>query len=285
MSYDLRRLRLHGLIKRIPRKNTYTLTPEGIRVAVFYTKLRNRLLRPLLDADKPPAKIEIRQALKTLETPSPTTSNPPDSPQQNRTRHNVTTSGLQVELAQDHLRPGRESQCKPFGSAKLRETQARPPMMLASIRRPGWRTSANGRTMVLSSSGPAYRGAATDGCVRADDESSTMASWSITTGPCRVESDTRARGLIATRPWISLWSRNAVCCRQREIIENHAVAAQEPLGRIAVAPLFRSVRHRDATAAGQQYLGQARAGRGRETARRAEPAESWPEHDRGCEYP
>ena len=67
MSYDLRRLRLHGLIQRIPRKNTYVLTPDGIRVAVFYTKLRNRLLRPLLDADKPPAKTEIRQALRTLE--------------------------------------------------------------------------------------------------------------------------------------------------------------------------------------------------------------------------
>ena len=33
MSYDLRRLRLHGLIKRTPGTNTYTLTPEGIRVA------------------------------------------------------------------------------------------------------------------------------------------------------------------------------------------------------------------------------------------------------------
>ena len=48
MSYDLRRLRLHGLIERIPRTNTYMLTPEGIRVAVFYTKLHDRLLRPLL---------------------------------------------------------------------------------------------------------------------------------------------------------------------------------------------------------------------------------------------
>ena len=66
MSYDLRRLRLHGLIQRLPRKNTYVLTPDGIRVAVFYTKLQNRLLRPLLEADKPPAKVEIRRALKTL---------------------------------------------------------------------------------------------------------------------------------------------------------------------------------------------------------------------------
>jgi len=67
MSYDLRRLRLHGLIRRLPRSNTYVLTPDGIRVAVFYTKLQNRLLRPLLEADKPPAPIDVRRALRTLE--------------------------------------------------------------------------------------------------------------------------------------------------------------------------------------------------------------------------
>ena len=67
MSYDLRRLRLHGLIVRTPGTNTYTVTPEGIRVAVFYTKLRGRLLTPLLDSDKPPAPIELRRALGTLE--------------------------------------------------------------------------------------------------------------------------------------------------------------------------------------------------------------------------
>src|SRR5215207_1669598 len=67
MSYDLRRLRLHGLIARLPHSNTYVLTPEGIRVAVFYSKLQNRLLRPLLEADKPPAPIPVRRALATLE--------------------------------------------------------------------------------------------------------------------------------------------------------------------------------------------------------------------------
>jgi hypothetical protein len=67
MSYDLRRLRLHGLIRRLPHSNTYVLTPDGIRVAVFYSKLQNRLLRPLLEADKPPAPIDVRRALATLE--------------------------------------------------------------------------------------------------------------------------------------------------------------------------------------------------------------------------
>ena len=67
MSYDLRRLRLHGLIQRLPHSNKYVLTPDGIRVAVFYTKLHNRLLRPLLNADNPPANTNIRHALSTLE--------------------------------------------------------------------------------------------------------------------------------------------------------------------------------------------------------------------------
>jgi len=68
MTYDLRRLRLHGLIERIPKTNTYVLTPEGLRVAVFYTKVHNRLLRPLVAAgDQPPAPVELRRALGTIE--------------------------------------------------------------------------------------------------------------------------------------------------------------------------------------------------------------------------
>ena len=67
MTYDLRRLRLHGLIERLPRTNTYTLTPDGIRLAVFYTKLDRRLLHPLLDADRPPAPLEVRRALAILD--------------------------------------------------------------------------------------------------------------------------------------------------------------------------------------------------------------------------
>jgi predicted MarR family transcription regulator len=66
MNYDLRRLRLHGLILRLPHSNTYVLTDEGVRVAVLYTKLRDRLLRPLLEADKPPAPIELRRAVATV---------------------------------------------------------------------------------------------------------------------------------------------------------------------------------------------------------------------------
>jgi hypothetical protein len=61
MSYDLRRIRLHGLISRVPGSNTYVVTPEGTGVAVFYTKLHDRLLGPLLDDDRPPAPVELRR--------------------------------------------------------------------------------------------------------------------------------------------------------------------------------------------------------------------------------
>ena len=46
MSYDLARLRLNGLIERRPDTNTYDLTPDGQRVAIFYTKVHDRLRYP-----------------------------------------------------------------------------------------------------------------------------------------------------------------------------------------------------------------------------------------------
>jgi hypothetical protein len=67
MTYDLRRLRLAGLIHRIEHTNRYVLTPDGTRFAVFYTKLHNRLLRPLMAADQPPAPPELRQALRAID--------------------------------------------------------------------------------------------------------------------------------------------------------------------------------------------------------------------------
>jgi hypothetical protein len=67
MTYDLRRLRLHGLITRVPGTHTYVTTPDGLRVAAFDTKLGARVLGPLLAADRPPAPIEVRRALATLD--------------------------------------------------------------------------------------------------------------------------------------------------------------------------------------------------------------------------
>src|SRR5579862_3900887 len=67
MTYDLRRLRLAGLIARIEHTNRYVLTPDGITMAVFYTKVHNRLLRPLMATSRPQAPPELRQALRVID--------------------------------------------------------------------------------------------------------------------------------------------------------------------------------------------------------------------------
>jgi len=46
MTYQLRRLRLHGLIARIPKTHRYRLTSFGLRTALFCTRIYNRILRP-----------------------------------------------------------------------------------------------------------------------------------------------------------------------------------------------------------------------------------------------
>ena len=70
MSYDLRRLRLKGLIHRIPGTTRYTVTTYGLRVALFYTKLYLRILRPgwaaLVDSAEAFPK-PLRQAFAALQ--------------------------------------------------------------------------------------------------------------------------------------------------------------------------------------------------------------------------
>ena len=46
MTYDLRRLRLHGVIERIPHTHRYQVTPFGLRVAMLFTRTYARVLRP-----------------------------------------------------------------------------------------------------------------------------------------------------------------------------------------------------------------------------------------------
>jgi hypothetical protein len=67
MTYDLRRLRLKGLVIRVPHTNGYTLSDDGIRFAVTYTKLGRRVLPPLLAVDHPPATVELRQAFRVID--------------------------------------------------------------------------------------------------------------------------------------------------------------------------------------------------------------------------
>ena len=46
MTYDLRRLRLKGLISRIANTHRYVVTTYGLKVALFFSKLYLRILRP-----------------------------------------------------------------------------------------------------------------------------------------------------------------------------------------------------------------------------------------------
>jgi hypothetical protein len=67
-SYDLTRLRRNGLITRIEGRNRYRLTDDGLAFAIFYSKVHNRVLRPLLaTAVAPQAPPPLRAALRTID--------------------------------------------------------------------------------------------------------------------------------------------------------------------------------------------------------------------------
>jgi hypothetical protein len=70
MTYDLRRLRLHGVIRRIPHTLRYTLTADGIRAAFLYTTLYRRLRRPHTATRVPPPEFPspLDAALRQLDT-------------------------------------------------------------------------------------------------------------------------------------------------------------------------------------------------------------------------
>jgi hypothetical protein len=64
MTYDLRRLRLKGLIHRIPKTHRYSATTYGLRVAFFYSKLYLRILRPQWNALLPESD-QLPRSLRT----------------------------------------------------------------------------------------------------------------------------------------------------------------------------------------------------------------------------
>lgn len=70
MTYHLRRLRLHGLIERIPDTHRYQVTEFGWRVAFFFTRTYARLIRPGLAhivPDAPPLNNMLRLRFDQLD--------------------------------------------------------------------------------------------------------------------------------------------------------------------------------------------------------------------------
>jgi len=53
LSYDLRRLRLKGVVRRLPQSQTYVLTEFGVKVTQVFTELYTRLFHPGLAAVVP----------------------------------------------------------------------------------------------------------------------------------------------------------------------------------------------------------------------------------------
>jgi hypothetical protein len=71
MTYHLRRLRLHGLIERLPDTHAYQVTQDGLRLALFYTRTYSRLLRPGLSLILPkavPSDSPLRRQFDQLES-------------------------------------------------------------------------------------------------------------------------------------------------------------------------------------------------------------------------
>jgi hypothetical protein len=69
MTYDLRRLRLDGIIERIPHTHRYQLTPAGLRIALFFSRTYARLPRPKLGEftpEAPPIQSALRVAFDRL---------------------------------------------------------------------------------------------------------------------------------------------------------------------------------------------------------------------------
>jgi hypothetical protein len=70
MTYDLRRLRAHGLIHRIPHTRRYQITNTGLQHALFFTHAHDHLLRTglaeITDPD-PPAPSRLRAAARTYQ--------------------------------------------------------------------------------------------------------------------------------------------------------------------------------------------------------------------------
>lgn len=70
MTYDLRRLRLKGVIARVPKTHRYTVTTFGLKIALFFSKVYHRVLQPgwaaISATPQPPS--ALKRAVQRVET-------------------------------------------------------------------------------------------------------------------------------------------------------------------------------------------------------------------------
>ena len=71
ISYDLRRLRAHQIIERIPHSRTYQLTADGLSTVLFFTRLTRCVIIPALTdiaGAGPPPGSPLRRADRAYKT-------------------------------------------------------------------------------------------------------------------------------------------------------------------------------------------------------------------------
>jgi hypothetical protein len=66
-SYDLTRLSRNDLITRTPGRTPYWLTSDGQLFAIFYTKVHDHVLYPLMAGQHISAPTEVRRALNAID--------------------------------------------------------------------------------------------------------------------------------------------------------------------------------------------------------------------------
>ena len=100
ITYQLRRLRLHGMIERLPNSYSYRVTQTGFRAALFFSRTYNRLLRPGLAAVLPRSPGPSHTSKRT----SPPLS--PNSPWRRKLDTFTPSVRTQAELGHRGLRVG-----------------------------------------------------------------------------------------------------------------------------------------------------------------------------------
>ncbi len=137
ISYDLRRLRAHQIIERIPHSRTYQVTTGGLTIALFLTRLAQRLLIPglaQLASPGPPGRSRLRQAdrayrdaltdlaqqasLAALPPPAAITRSNHETVISRHTRRNLTRNSKslrgKITYLQSHPEPGGHRVLRPL---------------------------------------------------------------------------------------------------------------------------------------------------------------------------
>ncbi|MFZ0131222.1 MAG: hypothetical protein WAK95_01690 [Desulfobacterales bacterium] len=70
VTYDLRRLRLHGLIERVPASFRYRVTPRGLQAALFFTRAYGRFFRVIFSKPTDPSQKPRTAAIRAFHNAS-----------------------------------------------------------------------------------------------------------------------------------------------------------------------------------------------------------------------